>query len=781
MSGAHSLFPRDKFEAAKALLVTIKPRYGRYLSHFEPVPIVVPVLPNDQGVEERWRASIEIPDGSLAMYIDVDFANACTLAEFAGHMERALQATRRKFAEREKRADQRTRGEHFRIGARMEVASSLASEYERSHLRNPDALRRLLADAPTFGVRRMEVWDVHGLPVTDDGWMPDTLGLARGKTAESYARALADSAEARSQNEDETEPGDESEASGEGSGAAGGSGDEGQEQEPDSGEQQEGEDGESDASEESSEAEGESSERQDGESESGAEGEDGESDGESDSGGGERGDEEGGGSGDSDSEPSESGSEGDEQESDGDQAKGGDGRDEGPGQSGSDTEAGGGDQASSGESGEGSAPQEASIDQGDGEAPGGDGSEDPRGDGDGHEQSGGDGGDSTDNDGYEQLNTDNGQGSGRRGDGLSEPKETDRDAADGDPLKNEDGSAQSTGIDEAGQVASSDARTDRSSDSQGNISQSNSSSELADMVHQMQQEYPSLEWQSKEFRPEFYDESAQQVEAGDPMEQLEQLLEQRERDEAELELTEDTLAAGMAMNSGPAQPMLPPPEEVEAANEDLKERNIHWTDHLQVVVGSTASSIARRGMDDFTYSIRNPNQPEIGPILMGARSYRPRLYAVVDKSGSMLPHLRSEVEVLNSLMAAMREEFDAEIIWFTGAFSLDSCGENLEMDSNLMQTIFQYAGGGTSFGDDMYRLINGEFSFEDEEFEEPDAVVVLSDMEFAWKEEWQEEPDIPIIPVVPLSALSASRMERNRRYHHVPDWLYGSDFLIPML
>lgn len=753
------LFPDEKFADAKKLLVTIKPWWKRYLDRFEPVPISVPRHDDEQ----QWRARVSIAEKSLTMYVDVNFAMESSLSELAGAIEHELQRSRRRFDEREEGVPEPARGEYWRIATRMEVADALSREYEHSSLSHHDLFHKLLSTSATFGPSLIEKYNVTELPVSDMTWMPEMLDLESDCSAEDYAIEMA-RRDGRMNDNDHSDPSDDNDDSDDANGGDGsGSGEESgsSESSNDNGESIDDDATDSSADSDSSDSADEHSDT----GESASESDDASSESNNGSNDATDGDE----SAENESK-SDSGNAGSAESTD-------DVDENSPSDFKSSSGSGeGGSESSSAEQQSEPADQPDGHDMDNAEDSG---SSERSGD---EQQENGESatGDNAGDD-YEQMHTDNGQGQGRQGGWQGKDASGDeREHVDSDVLANEDGSATSVGIEESNQIASADGQTDRASSStQGNISDSPHEAGIAEQIKQMKQEFPSLEWDAEKSRPEIY--NPYYSDDVDDLEAIEQQLEQREREQADEELIEDVKTASLASDFDPAAPLSPSFDDIDIADEELHRRNIHWTDYMVEIVSNTVDQQVLKGSDDYSYQHRNPNQSLTGPILMGGISYSPTIYAVFDTSGSMLRYLNAEKELLADLFQSIHENYQARVNWFSANANIYHAGESTDFDFDVAQA-FSFAGGGTNFCTDLNRLVAGDFSLHGELYDEPDVIVLFSDMEFPWSGELAEgEPDVPIIRVMPAQSVLAKTKKRNMKMFNAPAWLYEPDSLVEMV
>ena len=119
--------------------------------------------------------------------------------------------------------------------------------------------------------------------------------------------------------------------------------------------------------------------------------------------------------------------------------------------------------------------------------------------------------------------------------------------------------------------------------------------------------------------------------------------------------------------------------------------------------------------------------------------------------------------------------------WFSANANIYHAGESTDFDFDVAQA-FSFAGGGTNFCTDLNRLVAGDFSLHGEFYDEPDVIVLFSDMEFPWSGELAErEPDVPIIRVMPAQSVLAKTKKRNMKMFNAPAWLYEPDNLVEMV
>lgn len=712
MTDLYAIFPKEKFDDAKKLLITVKPWWNRYLERFEPVPINVPNYDDSKD----WSARISISEGTLTMYVDIRYIIEADLSHIAGSIEHELQRSRRHFAERGEKIPVEAQGEYWNIATRMEVASALHGEYESSRLSDSYSFIDFLSSKSTFGPSLVDKYDVESAPVADATWMPEDLDLDPNLSAEEYAVEIARRAGAFDKNNNEEE----------------------QESEEDS--------LDSDDQNESSDSE-----------------------------------ESGGGS----SEGSSSGDEEQSKESESDDSIS-DALDDLL--SDLDEDSSTNDQASQNDShSDEDASSESESDSDDTDSENGSdsdsselGSSDDSGDEDSDESDSGSSGGS-----YEQLNTDGEEGEGRSGgwQGKESTDQSERESTSSSAIgkeDEEDGAATSTGIEESNQIASSDGRTDRaSSGTEGFVSESDDAANFVEELEQMKQENPALEWDANNYQPEIYDPDYSSE--MDSIEKAELELEKQERKDADKELIEDISIASISRSFDPNSSMKPGSDDLALNEEELKRRGIHWTDLMESNIAYSLNSAIQKGSDDYSYSVRNPNQGLTGPILMGSISYSPTVYVVFDTSGSMRSYFDNEKEILNDLFTSIRESYDARVVWFAASTQVYAVGETKTFDDEVMNA-FNINLGSTSFGKDLASIIDGSFSFNGEEYDQPDVMVVISDMEFQWSGSGLDnEPDIDIIRVIPKSSLLTKVRQRRQEMFHIPDWIFSEDGLVEMI
>lgn len=170
-----------------------------------------------------------------------------------------------------------------------------------------------------------------------------------------------------------------------------------------------------------------------------------------------------------------------------------------------------------------------------------------------------------------------------------------------------------------------------------------------------------------------------------------------------------------------------------------------------------------RGASDLSYSVRNPNQPKLGPVYMGLHDYSPTIYILQDVSGSMTygRSMSRCIDLFERLTLGVLRNFGDSVTWITADAGVQQIGRANRVDKHV-RSAYSYGGGGTVFSDVMEDISRGELVHEKKRYKRPDILIILTDCGFEWP--WYEEP-----PKIPVLVCSTKPLERVRR--RIPRWM----------
>ena len=175
------------------------------------------------------------------------------------------------------------------------------------------------------------------------------------------------------------------------------------------------------------------------------------------------------------------------------------------------------------------------------------------------------------------------------------------------------------------------------------------------------------------------------------------------------------------------------------ADKEKKRSPGHWTNRLMKLASNAADSAAIEGSSDLTYSKRNPNQQQIGPILMGMLDYSPTIYTLNDQSYSMVQNagLLRAAQTYLDLTKAMFSRYGDTSLWIGVDTEVRYVGKPKSPRTiHRSELPMLFAMGGTDFEDVIEDLVSGKFRYEGKRYKKPDLLVINTDCKFEWP--WPE-------------------------------------------
>lgn len=210
------------------------------------------------------------------------------------------------------------------------------------------------------------------------------------------------------------------------------------------------------------------------------------------------------------------------------------------------------------------------------------------------------------------------------------------------------------------------------------------------------------------------------------------------------------------------------------ADDKVKTKQDHWEKLFQRIVSSGMNSARISGASDLSYSVRNPNQPSVGPVLMGLHDYSPTIYTIQDVSGSMLMSkaLQRSASAFEHMSTAIMGKYGDRATWITVDTEVRDVGKSTKIDNHTM-TRWGHGFGGTDLGAVMTEIESGKFSFKGRRYPRPDMLVVNTDCGFPWP--WKELNKPP--RGLKLLVVSTVPYERAKIYG-LPSWIReGHEFI----
>jgi hypothetical protein len=167
-----------------------------------------------------------------------------------------------------------------------------------------------------------------------------------------------------------------------------------------------------------------------------------------------------------------------------------------------------------------------------------------------------------------------------------------------------------------------------------------------------------------------------------------------------------------------------------------KARGLNWDRHFMKLANAMLSSTQIKGQSDLSYSVRNPNQSAIGPILQGLLSYSPTIYVLQDVSGSMhAGKMARSMSVFTDLCKKVLANYGDKVTWFSADTALRDVGTTSRWNEDVRQA-WSYGFGGTQgFGEIIDVMMRGKLVYKGKKYKKPDLVITSTDCCFPWVEE----------------------------------------------
>lgn len=260
------------------------------------------------------------------------------------------------------------------------------------------------------------------------------------------------------------------------------------------------------------------------------------------------------------------------------------------------------------------------------------------------------------------------------------------------------------------------------------IDMTNTDEDPIDKMKDIIADVPSMSWWGRDgVGPQFTDEDA------DPS--------QERPDEWEEERWMQELAEDVRESAKRPMFGIDPGNSIMRMTDDILKRmpNSHH-ELLRRAISSSVHTSETKGASDTSMAVRNPNQPMIGPILMGLLTYAPAMSCIIDVSGSMKRHMERSLVTFRDIVRSAAGIYGDRINWM----AVDSAVVNMGSASNVtMDTVHQISMGfgGTVLKNTMMDLAHGTFKWEGKRLPRQDVVIVLTDCQFRWP--WREEGEKP--------------------------------------
>lgn len=337
-------------------------------------------------------------------------------------------------------------------------------------------------------------------------------------------------------------------------------------------------------------------------------------------------------------------------------------------------------------------------------------------------------------------------------DSSSSPSEEDEDSESSSDSETDQSSGTSNS--ESGSPSDSDSQSQSQSQESGQSgTESTSGNSVDDQIEKMAVENPLLRWWMQELpqgdEPEWMDTSERKES-------------DRVTEEMLKEFSEDVAEA--AMGSAQGFSLKPGSSILDLSLVQLERSGVRWTSVIEKRLDACLSSVKTMGGADLSYSVRNPNQGRRGPVLMGMHAWAPKIYVLIDVSGSMRNDLGSVMGTFSEIVRTTLSRYGDAVTWISvdaAVVDVDSTFRFSSEERERIGTGF----GGTALGPTLEELIDGKFVWERKRHPKPDLLVVLTDCMFSWPRMKQTRLKSPTKVVV------ASTKNWDEVSHRIPEWV----------
>ena len=167
-----------------------------------------------------------------------------------------------------------------------------------------------------------------------------------------------------------------------------------------------------------------------------------------------------------------------------------------------------------------------------------------------------------------------------------------------------------------------------------------------------------------------------------------------------------------------------------------RSKKVDFASKQRRVMTSAVQSAKTSGATDMSLSVRNPNQPMIGPILAGVFDYSPRIYFIQDVSKSMSgSYTQTAGEVFSEVCSDVAANFGAKTLWIAIDFTIREVSETSVWSKEDIWKTHKFGGGITHISDLAVTISKGKLRHKGVSYPEPDVLAIMTDGEFVWPEE----------------------------------------------
>lgn len=192
---------------------------------------------------------------------------------------------------------------------------------------------------------------------------------------------------------------------------------------------------------------------------------------------------------------------------------------------------------------------------------------------------------------------------------------------------------------------------------------------------------------------------------------------------------------------------------------------VNWQNQFSEITNDTVTAVKSMGMTDLSIQKRNPNQPQIGPIMLGLEGYDPKGFILVDVSGSMEPFLSLVLDSVSEIVESAFASTSVPLTWVAADAGVVNVGETRTPES-VYKSVRRF-GGGTNFAHVIEDLVDGSLSWNGEALPSPDILFIISDGQFDWP--WKEEQEPPMGTQI-VFVQTGGMNESDMRKWGIPAW-----------
>ena len=192
---------------------------------------------------------------------------------------------------------------------------------------------------------------------------------------------------------------------------------------------------------------------------------------------------------------------------------------------------------------------------------------------------------------------------------------------------------------------------------------------------------------------------------------------------------------------------------------------VNWQNQFSEITNDTVTAVKSMGMTDLSIQKRNPNQPQIGPIMLGLEGYDPKGFILVDVSGSMEPFLSLVLDSVSEIVESAFASTSVPLTWVAADTGVVDVGETRTPES-VYKSVRRF-GGGTNFAHVIEDLVDGSLSWNGEILPSPDILFIISDGQFDWP--WKEEQEPPMGTQI-VFVQTGGMNESDMRKWGIPAW-----------